>query len=154
VSPNGDGVLDDLSFSFELMRAASVRLDVARAGKTIAPVYSANLGVGSQTVGWNVSGVKDGKYAGVLTAANDIGTVTHTALFRIDTIAPRLRALSLRRLRFTVSEPATIRLTVNGRRITRAVRAGAFRFRVARVRTVRITAADAAGNVSQTLRYP
>jgi hypothetical protein len=110
--------------------------------------------VGSQTVGWNVSGVKDGKYAGVLTAANDIGTVTHTALFRIDTIAPRLRALSLRRLRFTVSEPATIRLTVNGRRITRAVRAGAFSFSMARVRTVRITAADAAGNVSQTLRYP
>jgi hypothetical protein len=62
--------------------------------------------------------------------------------------------LSLRRLRFTVSEPATIRLTVNGRRITRAVRAGAFSFSMARVRTVRITAADAAGNVSQTLRYP
>jgi hypothetical protein len=154
VSPNGDGVLDDLSFSFELTRAASVRLDVARAGKTVAPVYSASLGVGSQTVGWNVSGVKDGRYAGVLTATNDVGTVTHTALFRIDTVAPRLRALSLRRLRFIVSESATVRLTVNGRRLTRAVRAGSFAFNVARVRTVRITAADAAGNISQTLRYP
>jgi hypothetical protein len=154
VSPNGDGVLDDLSFGFELTRAASVRLDVARAGKTIAPIYSANLGVGSQTVAWNVSGVKDGRYAGILSAANDIGTVTHTALFRIDTIPPRLRAVSFRRLRFTVSEPATIRLTVNGRRITRAVRAGSFGFSMARVRTVHITATDAAGNVSQTLRYP
>jgi hypothetical protein len=110
--------------------------------------------VGSQTVGWSVSGVKDGKYAAVLTAANDIGTVTHTALFRIDTIPPRLRALSLRRLRFTVSEPVTVHLTINGRRITRAVGAGSFSFSVARVRTVRITATDAAGNVSQTLRHP
>jgi hypothetical protein len=153
-SPNGDGVLDDLSFSFELIRAADVRLNVARSGKTIAQVYAADLSPGVQTVGWNVSGLKDGKYAGVLTATNDIGTVTHTAPFRIDTIAPRLRAVSFRRLRFTINEPATVRLVVNGRRITRVVRAGSFSFAAASVRTVRITATDAAGNVSQTLRYP
>jgi hypothetical protein len=154
VSPNGDGVLDDLSFSFELTRAASVRVDVARSGKTVAPVYAADLRPGVQTLDWNVSGVKDGKYAGVLTATNDVGTVTHTAPFRIDTIAPRLRALSFRRLRFTISEAAIVRLTVNGRRSTRSVRAGSFRFSAGRVRTVRIAAVDAAGNVSETLRYP
>jgi hypothetical protein len=53
-----------------------------------------------------------------------------------------------------VSEAATVRLTVNGRRLTRAVRAGGFSFRVSRPRTVRIVATDAAGNVSRTLRYP
>jgi hypothetical protein len=117
-------------------------------------VYSADLKRGVQTVGWNGGGVRDGKYAGVLTAANEVGAVTHTASFRIDTIAPRLRAISFRMLRFTISEAATIRLTVNGRRATRAVRAGAFSFRGANVRTVRITATDAAGNVSATLKYP
>jgi N-acetylmuramoyl-L-alanine amidase-like protein len=153
-SPNGDGVLDDLTFNFELTRAASVRLEIAQSGKVIASVYTADLKPGAQTVGWNGAGVKDGKYAAVLTATNDLGTVTHTASFRIDTLAPRLRPVSFRKLRFTVSEPVTVRLTVNGKRMTRAVRAGSFSFRVASVRTVRISATDVAGNVSATLRYP
>jgi len=153
-SPNGDGVSDDLTFNFELTRAASVRLEIAQAGRTIASVYAADLSPGAQTVGWNGAGSRDGKYAGVLTATNDIGTVTHTAPFRIDTAPPRLRAISFRALRFTVSEPATVRLTVNGKRITRTVRAGAFSFRVKGARTVRISARDAAGNVSRVLRYP
>jgi len=52
-SPNGDGVADDLSLSFELTRAASVRIDIAQAGKTIASVYSADLQPGAQSVTWN-----------------------------------------------------------------------------------------------------
>ena len=103
---------------------------------------------------WNGADAKDGKYAGVLTASNDVGTVLHTILFRIDRGAPRLTALSFARLRFRVSEPATIRLTLNGRVITRTVRAGVFSFRAPRVRSVRIVARDAAGNVSRTLRWP
>jgi hypothetical protein len=153
-SPNGDGVADEVTFGFELVRPASVRLEIAQAGKTIASVYTAQLPAGSQTVSWNGSGARDGRYAGVLTATNEIGTVVHTAFFRVDTVAPRLRALSFRRLRFTVSEAATIRLTVNGRRITTNVRRGTFSFRARRVRSVRIVAQDAAGNVSRTLRYP
>jgi hypothetical protein len=154
VSPNGDGRRDELTFGFELVRAASVRLDVVQAGKTVAQVYSAQLQAGAQTVGWSAGGVRDGRYAAVLTATNDIGAVTHTVFFRVDTVAPRLRSVSFRRLRFVVSEPATVRLTVNGRRITRTVRAGSFSYRSRRVRTVSIVAQDAAGNVSRTLRYP
>jgi hypothetical protein len=153
-SPNGDGVADEVTFGFELIRPAFVRLEIAQAGKTIASVYSAQLATGSQTVSWNGSGARDGRYAGVLTATNEVGTVAHSAFFRVDTVAPRLRALSFRRLRFTVSEPATIRLTLNGRRITTNVRSGTFAFRARRVRSVRIVAQDAAGNVSRTLRYP
>ena len=155
VSPNGDGTADELSFDFELTRAASVRVDIARAGKTLVTVYAADLPVGPQTLSWSPSGLKDGKYAAVLTATNDIGTVQHTTLFRIDTVAPVLRAVSFRSLRFRVSEGATVSLTVNGKRVTRVVRAGVFSFRPgSRVRTVRIVARDAAGNVSRTLRYP
>jgi hypothetical protein len=155
VSPNGDGTADELTFEFELTSAASVRLDIAQAGKTLTSVYSADLLVGPQTVAWSPSGLKDGKYAAVLTVTNDIGTVLHTALFRIDTVAPVLRALSFRDLRFRVSESATVSLTVNGKRVTRVARAGVFSFRPgSRVRTVRIVAQDAAGNVSRTLKYP
>ncbi len=155
VSPNGDGVADELNFEFELTRAASARLDIAQAGKTLVSVYSADLPVGAQTVAWSPSGLKDGRYAGVLTVTNDIGMVLHAALFRIDTVAPVLRALSFRGLRFRVSEPATVSLTVNGKRVTRVVRTGVFSFRPGgRVRTVRIVAQDPAGNVSRTLKYP
>jgi hypothetical protein len=153
-SPNGDGVADELTLSFELSAAASVRLDIAQAGKTVASVYSGYLQPGSQTVTWNGAGAKDGKYAAVLTASNEIGTVVHTALFRIDRVPPRLTVLSFRRLRFRVSEASTIRLTLNGKLVVRRVRAGVFSFRSGRVRTVRIVAQDAAGNVSRTLRYP
>ncbi len=154
VSPNGDGVADELTFDFELAQPASVKLEIAQAGKTLTSVYSAELAPGAQTVSWNPTGLKDGKYAGVLTAANDVGTVAHTVLFRIDTVAPNLRALSFRSLRFRVSEPATIRLTLNGKLVSRTVRGGVFSFHAARVRSVRIVAQDVAGNVSRTLKYP
>jgi N-acetylmuramoyl-L-alanine amidase len=153
-SPNGDGVRDDLSFRFELVRAANVKLDVTRAGRTVAPVYSAALGTGAQLVSWNAAGIADGAYAAVLTASNELGTVTHTVLFRIDRVAPKLRALSFRTLRFSVNEAATVHLVLNGRRINKSVRAGVFAFRGPRVRTVRIDAQDPAGNVSRRLRYP
>jgi len=153
ISPNGDGVLDDLTISYELMQPASVRLDVAQAGATVASVYAGDLQPGRQSVSWNGGGTRDGRYAAVLTATNSIGTITYTLPFRIDTTPPRLRVISFRHLRFRVSETAVIRLTVNGRLIVRTVRAGAFSFRIAGVRTVRISARDAAGNVSRTLRY-
>jgi hypothetical protein len=143
----------DVTFSFELTRAAALRLDIARAGKTLAPVYAGSFPAGAQTVGWKVVGTKDGKYAGVLTTTTEVGTASHTALFRIDTTPPRLRAVSFRTLRFWVSEPATIRLVVNGKRVVQKVRAGGFSFRHGRVRSVRIYAQDAAGNLSPTLRF-
>jgi hypothetical protein len=153
-SPNGDGVRDDLSFRFELVRPANVKLDVTRAGRTIAPVYSASLGSGAQSVSWNATGVADGAYAAVLTATNELGTVTHTVTFRVDRVAPKLRALSFSKLRFSVNEAATVHLVLNGRRINKTVRAGVFAFRGPRVRSVRIDAQDPAGNVSRRLRYP
>jgi hypothetical protein len=139
----------DVTFSFELARAAAVRLSIAQGSKTVAPVYYASLQPGPQTVTWAVGGTKDGTYAGVL----NTGIGDHTVLFRIDTKPPRLLARSFRALRFWVSEPATIRLTVNGRRTVRKVRAGTFSFPHGRVRSVRIVAQDVAGNVSRTLRF-
>jgi hypothetical protein len=143
-----------LTFSFELARVANVRLDVQRAGKTVAPVYSATLSPGPQSVAWNSAGTSDGTYAGALTTGGEVGSATRTVLFRIDTKPPTLRASSLRTLRFWVSEPAKVTLVLNGTRVVRSVRAGAFSYRHGRVRSVRIIARDAAGNLSRTLRYP
>jgi hypothetical protein len=144
----------DATFSFELARPAAVRLDIARAGKTVAPVYAASLPAGPQTVVWHGATTRDGTYAGVLTTAGEVGTATRSVFFRIDTTRPRLRALSFRALRFWVSEPAKITLVVNGARVVRSVRAGGFSYRHGRVRTVRIVARDGAGNVSPTLTFP
>jgi hypothetical protein len=144
----------DATFSFELARAAAVRLDIVRAGKVVAPVYAASLKAGPQTVVWKAATTKDGTYAGVLTTTGEVGTAARSVLFRIDKTRPQLRALSFRALRFWVSEPARITLVVNGARVVRSVRAGAFSYRHGRVRTVRIVAKDAAGNLSPTLRFP
>jgi hypothetical protein len=144
----------EVTFAFDLARVANVRLDVQRAGKTVALVYSATLAPGTQNVGWNAAGTTDGTYAGALTTSGEVGSATRTVLFRVDTKPPTLRARSFRTLRFWVSEPAKVTLTVNGSRVVRSVRAGTFSYRHGRVRSVRIVARDAAGNLSRTLRYP
>ncbi|HYY02593.1 MAG TPA: N-acetylmuramoyl-L-alanine amidase, partial [Gaiellaceae bacterium] len=133
-----------LTFSFELTRPAPVHLVVAQGGKTVADVYSATAPAGTQTVGWDAGTVKDGRYAAVLATTDQFGTATRSTLFRIDKTPPRLRALSFRALRFWVSEPARVRLVVNGRARAANVRAGVFTFSHGRVRTVRISARDVA----------
>ncbi len=143
-----------VTFSFDLARVADVRLDIQRAGKVVAPVYSATLAPGAQNVGWKAAGTPDGVYAGALTTSGPVGPATRTLLFRIDTKPPALRARSFRALRFWVSEPATVTLVLNGARIVRSVRPGTFSYRHGTVRSVRIVARDAAGNLSRTLRFP
>src|SRR4051794_10461475 len=143
-----------VTFSFDLARVSSVRLDVQRAGKTVAPVYSATLAPGTQSIAWNAAGTNDGTYAGALTTSGEIGTATRTQLFRIDRTRPTLRARSFGALRFWVSEPAMVTLLVNGSRVVRSVRAGTFSYRHGRVRSVRIVARDAAGNLSRRLKFP
>ena len=144
----------EVTFAFDLARVADVRLDIQRSGKVVAPVYSATLAPGAQSVGWNAAGTPDGTYAGALTTSGVVGNATRTALFRIDTRPPTLRARSFRALRFWVSEPAKVTLVLNGKRVVRSVRAGTFSYRHGSVRTVRIVARDAAGNLSRTLTFP
>jgi uncharacterized protein with LGFP repeats len=145
----------DVTCAFELLRAATVRLGVAQAGKTVAPLLDAPLPAGAQTVTWSAAaaGKADGTYAAVLTTTTEVGTTSRNALFRVDRKRPTLRALSFRKLQFWVSEPVTVTLFVNGVRVMRKVRAGTFSYRHGRVRTVRITARDLAGNLSRTLKF-
>src|SRR5206468_1199023 len=67
-----------VTFSFDLARVADVKLDIRRASKSVAPVYAATLPPGTQSVGWNGAGTKDGTYAGALTTSGEAGTATRT----------------------------------------------------------------------------
>jgi hypothetical protein len=154
VSPNGDGRQDEIGFSFDLALAANVRLDIAQSGRTITSLFAGDFQPGPQNVSWNAAGMKNGVYAAMLTTTSDTGAVTRSILFRVDTVPPQLQVLSWGRLRFKISEAAVVRLTLNGKLVTRSVRAGVFSYSVPRLRTATIVAQDAAGNVSRTLRYP
>jgi hypothetical protein len=158
-SPNGDGRNDTTAFTFDLARQAQVRVDVERGTQLLATIASASDPAGHQSLSWDGSTthgrIRDGSYSAVVTAASAIGTTSHSVPIRVDTVAPRLRAISFRRLVFRISEPARVTLTVNGRSYVRNVRAGVFSIPVARVvRRVVASAEDAAGNISRTLRFP
>ncbi|MDX6493915.1 MAG: hypothetical protein QOH02_1850, partial [Gaiellaceae bacterium] len=159
-SPNGDGRLESVFFPFSLAYAVQARLRILRGTTEIVPVFGGPLGVGPQRLGWDgrdaaQGRVPDGSYKAELTVTDQFGPVTQTAPFRIDTTAPRLRALSLARLRFTVSEPARVTLTINGRRTVAQAKGGTFHVPFAGTpRRVTAVALDAAGNRSATLRLP
>ena len=97
----------------------------------------------------------DGAYKAELKVTDALGPVTQTVPVRVDTTAPRLRALSLARLQFTLNEPARVTFSINGRRIVRQSKRGTFHVPFAGTpRRVTAVALDAAGNRSRTLRLP
>ncbi len=81
-------------------------------------------------------------------------TATATPTAVPDTTKPRLGKVTLRhrRVRFTLSEAATVTVRVGARRVRRALPAGMGRLRLPRGkgRKVRVSAVDAAGNRSAT----
>ena len=159
ISPNGDGRVDTTTFTFRLAAPAFVRLTLRQRGVERAAVLAEDRLAGPQSVVWDGAAgsarVPDGRYTAIVSATGPIATATQSAAVVVDTRAPRLRLLSFRRLDFWVSEPATVTLHVNGRRIVKVERAGRFHVPFAgRVRSVRAVAVDAAGNASRSLRSP
>jgi hypothetical protein len=73
----------------------------------------------------------------------------------VDTRPPAIHIASLVPLRVRVSEPATVAGAVNGARVAVAVKAGVTRIHYvgAFVKTVRLVARDAAGNVSRVVTW-
>jgi hypothetical protein len=90
----------------------------------------------------------------VLTVTDSIATVVRARALRLDRTAPVLRLLSLRYLRFSLSEPARLTLVLNGATHRVSVRrAGVFRVgHRGTVRSLRAYAVDAAGNRSRVIR--
>ena len=68
---------------------------------------------------------------------------------------PVLRVISFRRRVFRLSERAVVTLTARGKAYSRSFKAGLLTFPLrATPRRYTISAQDAAGNVSRTLRFP
>jgi hypothetical protein len=147
-SPNGDGRLDSLAFTFVLASAAHVKIRVVGG----PAVFEGDLGPGPQKIPWGGT-LRDGKQAAVIEVLGPFGPRTQTARFVADTAKPRLRLVSASRLRFWVSEPSTVVLTLDGRRVERQAR-GYFTVAGARARRISAVAFDVAGNRSARLRFP
>jgi N-acetylmuramoyl-L-alanine amidase-like protein len=147
-SPNGDGRLDTIAFTFVLAAAAHVKIQIARG----APVFEGDLGPGLQTVPW-AGRLRDGKAAAVIEVVGPFGPRSQTARFVVDTAKPRLRLISAARSRFWVSEPSTVVATLDGRRVEQQAR-GYFTVAGAPARRITAVAFDLAGNRSGVLRHP
>ncbi|HEY6030299.1 MAG TPA: FlgD immunoglobulin-like domain containing protein, partial [Gaiellaceae bacterium] len=160
-SPNGDGVLDTVTFSFALNASVPLRLELQKDGVTVATVLNAQLGPGRQVVDWNGkdaagAAVPDGAYQAVLTVTDAQGVVAQTLPVVVDTVAPQLTLLDASRLRFSLSEPANVTLLVNGARVVKVEPAGTWAVPLpkAGVQTVSAEASDAAGNLSPAVSGP
>jgi hypothetical protein len=157
VSPNGDGRNDEVTLSFTLARSATVNVELRRSSRTITTLLEASEQSGAQSLAWNGTAaeqrVSDGSYSVVVTVTTVLGTTSYTLPIRVDTLAPRLTAVSFVRHVFRLSEPAVVTLTAGRRSYRHAFRAGVFRFPAApAARRYTVFAVDAARNVSRTLR--
>ncbi len=159
ISPNGDGVNDTMTFSFGLTAAVPVTLTVVRDGVVVATLLDGMLEAGGQVLDWDgTSGgvpVPDGAYEAVLTVTGAAGPISIGVPITVDTIAPTLRIVDAAKLRFWLSEPATVTLLVNGKRVVKVEPEGPFSVpRSFPVETVSGIAVDTAGNVSPAVRSP
>ena len=157
-SPNGDGRLDTLSFTFALAQPANVRLRILRDGTWVAtPVVTTPLAPGPQTLSWDgskrVGTTADGLYQAELSATDVVGTVTQVVTIALDRTRPRLKLLSRSpRVRIQVSEAAQVVVIADGvRTVVKKGGAGVVVLPHA-ARKLRAVAYDSAGNKSPVLQ--
>ncbi len=154
LSPNGDGIADSITFSFELAQDVPVRLDIEQAGSVVASPFQGELAAGAHTLGWDGTAggapLADGRYVAVFTVTDALGAVVIPLPVTIDTRPPTLAAIDAHALRFSLDEPATVTVLVNGAtRIVVAEPKGVFTVPFeGTVASLSAQAQDAAGNLS------
>jgi hypothetical protein len=124
-------------------------------GRTVtATVSNGPLAPGPQTLAWR-GPAPDGVYRVIVSATDALATVQEGGRITIDTAAPNLTLLSAARLNFRVSERSVVTLLVNGKRIVKVEKRGAFHvpFRGS-VSSLHAVAEDAAGNRSSPISAP
>jgi gliding motility-associated-like protein len=159
-SPNGDGVNDTMTLSFQLTQAAAVLVTIQRSGVVVATVFSAQVIPGIQTIGWDgtSNGVRlpDGEYVATVTATSGLGTVSLLQPVVIDTTPPTLTLLDGATLRLDASEAVTVTAVVNGQTISLGAPRGQFTIPWAAgpVTSFTAQARDTAGNVGVAVSWP
>jgi hypothetical protein len=154
LSPNGDGVNDSASITFNLAVPALASLQVLRGGTELASLIAGELLAGPQAAVWE-GRARDGEYRLRLTITDATGPVAQEYKVRVDRVVPTLKRVKKRGpLRVMLSEPARVTLVADGVAVTvRRPRAGIFRVVLDRpVKRLEAFAEDAAGNVSPRLR--
>jgi hypothetical protein len=157
ISPNGDGVNDTATFTFQLAQNVPVRLDVVQAGIVVASPFQGQLGVGPQTLTWDGTGfgapLFDGTYQATITVTDQLGDVQLARPIVVDTTPPKLALVDRATLRFSLDEPAIVTVLVNQKtRIVLQEPKGTFRIPFAgAVVQVSAEAQDGAGNLSPVL---
>jgi hypothetical protein len=154
LSPNGDGVNDSASISFNLALPALASLQVLRGTAELASLLAGDLFAGPQAAVWE-GRARDGEYRLRLTITDASGPVAQEFKVRVDRIAPTLKRVKKRGpLRVTLSEPARVTFVADGVTLTvRRPTAGIFRVVLGRpFESLEAFAEDAAGNVSGRLR--
>ncbi len=153
-SPNADGRRDAVIFTVSLAHEADVSVGLLRLGRPVATAFAGALPAGVRRIRWGQP-LADGTYRVLVTASDQVGRVSLSRPLRVDTVAPRLRLVTVAPLRIGVSEPAVLSAVVNGKRATRTPRGRLVRLDVVRhARTLRVVARDAAGNRSAPLVFP
>jgi hypothetical protein len=155
-SPNGDLAFDSTTFSFLLAAPSFVRLEIRSGDTVVAAPYAAMLPAGANAIAWDGSGfsgrLPDGTYQAVLVVTDALGDVPVSTLVAVDTTPPQLQLLDRAPLLFSLDEPATVTVVVNGTTITRQQAAGTFAVPFqGTVTSVSAQAVDPAGNASATI---
>ena len=160
ISPNADGVNDTTTFGFTLAQSLPVQLVIQRFGTIVGTVFAGQLGPGPQTIVWDgaTGGIRvpDGTYDVVVLVTDALGPISFTLPVTVDTTPPVLTLLDAAALRFQLTEPATVTVTVNGQVVVRPEPAGVFTipWQGDPVTTISAQADDAAGNLSLILTAP
>jgi hypothetical protein len=154
ISPTGDGVNDTVTFSFALAQNIPVRLEIMKDGFAVATPFSGQLGVGPHAIDWDgtANGVPlpDGAYLATVTVTDALGDVQLSLPLTIDTIPPVLTLLDARTLKFSLNEPASVTVVVNGKtRLVKSAPRGTFTVGyTGTVTGLTAQAQDAGGNLS------
>jgi hypothetical protein len=155
VSPNGDGRNDSAAISFNLSLPAFTQLDLLRGTlpTPLASLVSGELPAGPQALMWD-GRARDGEYRLVLTVTDVTGPVTQEYKIRVDRVVPKLKRVSKRPLRVSISEPARVTFLADGVPVTiRRPKAGTFRVVLARpFKRLYAWAEDDAANISPRIR--
>jgi flagellar hook assembly protein FlgD len=154
LTPNGDGRADTLGITVPLAAPATVTVRILREGRWVATAFSGQVEPGERLLTWDgrkrLGKAREGAYTVIVEAADGLATAKVELPFLLDATAPVVRVVSAEPPRLWVSEAATLRIRVNGAvRTLRAAKAGTLAVpRIHRLRTLVVTARDAAGNES------
>jgi hypothetical protein len=137
---------------------ATVTVRILRDGKWVATPFSGSYGPGEQAVAWDgtkrLGKATDGTYTVSVEASDGVTTARVELPLLVDGTPPAVHVVSDAPPRLRVSEPATIVVRANGARwVLRVEAAGGVRIpRIERLRTLVLTATDAAGNRTELRR--